>query len=77
MLKWIRQEHGVVQERMAQQVPSDIPDIIEMDELHTHVQKTAAGSSFNRKSKRASKSLQMLDITLILFFNRHLIASPS
>ena len=31
---------------------------------------------FNRRSKRASKSLQMLDITLTLFFNRHLIASP-
>jgi IS1 family transposase len=31
---------------------------------------------FNRKSKRASKSLEMLDITLTLFFNRHLIASP-
>lgn len=31
---------------------------------------------FNRKSKRASKSLQMLDITLTLFFNRHLIQSP-
>jgi len=31
---------------------------------------------FNRKSKRASKSLHMLEITLTLFFNRHLIVSP-
>ena len=31
---------------------------------------------FNRKSKRASKSLEMLEITLTLFFNRHLIESP-
>jgi insertion element IS1 protein InsB len=28
---------------------------------------------FNRRSKRYSKSLQMLDLTLTLFFNRHLI----
>lgn len=32
---------------------------------------------FNRRSKRFSKSLQMLEITLDLFFNRHLIASPA
>ncbi len=31
---------------------------------------------FMRKSKRFSKTAQMLDITLALFFNRHLIASP-
>ena len=31
---------------------------------------------FNRRSKRFSKSLHMLDATLTLFFNRHLIASP-
>lgn len=30
---------------------------------------------FNRRSKRASKTLQMLDITLTIFFNRHLITS--
>lgn len=32
---------------------------------------------FNRRSKRFSKSHQMLDITLALFFNRHLIESPT
>ena len=31
---------------------------------------------FNRRSKRFSKSNQMLDVTLSLFFNRHLIPSP-
>jgi IS1 family transposase len=31
---------------------------------------------FNRRSKRFSKTHQMLDITLTLFFNRHLITSP-
>lgn len=31
---------------------------------------------FNRRSKRFSKTHQMLDITLALFFNRHLITSP-
>lgn len=31
---------------------------------------------FNRRSKRFSKTHQMLQITLDLFFNRHLIESP-
>lgn len=31
---------------------------------------------FNRRSKRFSKSIEMLSITLDLFFNRHLITSP-
>jgi IS1 family transposase len=31
---------------------------------------------FNRRSKRTSKTHQMLDITLTLFFNRNLIMSP-
>lgn len=31
---------------------------------------------FMRRSKRFSKTAQMLDITLTLFFNRHLIPSP-
>lgn len=31
---------------------------------------------FNRRSKRFSKTLHMLEVTLTLFFNRHLIASP-
>jgi IS1 family transposase len=31
---------------------------------------------FNRRSKRTSKTLQMLDITLTMFFNRNPISSP-
>ncbi|MBJ7577149.1 IS1 family transposase, partial [Devosia sp. MC532] len=31
---------------------------------------------FNRRTKRVSKTMQMLEITLNLFFNRHLIRSP-
>ena len=31
---------------------------------------------FNRRSKRFSKTHQMLDVTLNLFFNRHLMVSP-
>ena len=31
---------------------------------------------FNRRSKRFSKTHHMLDVTLTMFFNRHLIASP-
>ena len=33
-------------------------------------------SRFNRRSKRHSKSWQMLAITLDLFFNRHLLPCP-
>jgi transposase-like protein len=46
VLKWIRKEHGVVQERMAQRsLPAqrDAPDIIEMDEIYTYVQKNGSG----------------------------------
>jgi IS1 family transposase len=32
---------------------------------------------FNRRSKRYSKSLEMLDYSLSLFFNRHLITAIS
>jgi IS1 family transposase len=32
---------------------------------------------FNRRSKRTSKTLQMLNITLTMFFNRTLIQSPN
>lgn len=46
VLKWIRKEHGLVQQRMAQQLPavqSSGPDIIEMDEIYTYVQKNVSG----------------------------------
>jgi IS1 family transposase len=32
---------------------------------------------FNRRSKRTSKTHQMLDITLTIFFNQNLLTSPS
>jgi IS1 family transposase len=32
---------------------------------------------FNRRSKRASKTHHMLELTLHMFFNRNLIGSPS
>ena len=45
VLTWIRKEHAALQQRLAQQgpVPADGPDIIEMDEIYTYVQKNAAG----------------------------------
>jgi hypothetical protein len=45
VLTWIRKEHAMVQQRLAEQgpVPADGPDIIEMDEIYTYVQKNDAG----------------------------------
>ena len=44
VLKWIRKEHEAVQRRLAQQAPvTSGPDIIEMDEIYTYVQKNDAG----------------------------------
>ena len=45
VLTWIRKEHAALQQRLAQQgpVPADGPDIIEMDEIYTYVQKNGAG----------------------------------
>jgi len=46
VLKWIRKEHGVVQQRLAEQAPPRQalgPDIIEMDEIYTYVQKNGSG----------------------------------
>lgn len=45
VLTWIRKEHAVLAQRMAEEGPaqSDGPDIIEMDEIYTHVQKNNAG----------------------------------
>lgn len=51
VLTWIRKEHALVQQRMARQpppVPSDGPDIIEMDEIYTYVQKNDSGPSSGR-----------------------------
>ena len=45
VLIWIRKEHAAVQQRLAQQAGVQVegPDIIEMDEIYTYVQKNAAG----------------------------------
>ena len=45
VLTWIRKEHAALQQRLAEQAPveADGPDIIEMDEIYTYVQKNAAG----------------------------------
>jgi transposase-like protein len=45
VLTWIRKEHAALQQRLADQgrVQVDEPDIIEMDEIYTYVQKNDAG----------------------------------
>jgi transposase-like protein len=46
VLNWIRKEHGAVEQRLAQPTPpiqSELPDIIEMDEIYTDVQKNGSG----------------------------------
>ena len=45
VLGWIRKEHAAVQQRLVGQGPAqaDGPDIIEMDEIYTYVQKNVAG----------------------------------
>ena len=50
VLTWIRKEHAVLQQRLAEQAPvsADGPDIIEMDEIYTYVQKKMPGSSLDR-----------------------------
>ena len=47
VLKWIRKDHGALQQRLAQAVPvpSEAPDTIEMDEIYTCVQKNSRGRS--------------------------------
>ena len=45
VLKWIRKEHEALQQRLAQDKPvqSEGPDVIEMDEIYTYVQKNSSG----------------------------------
>jgi hypothetical protein len=45
VLNWIRKEHAALQQRLTRQAPvqADGPDIIEMDEIYTYVQKNSAG----------------------------------
>lgn len=45
VLRWIRKEHQAVQARLAQATPVEAgqPDVIEMDEIYTFVQKNSSG----------------------------------
>ena len=45
VLTWIRKEHAALQQRLAEPGPAQAagPDIIEMDEIYTYVQKNDAG----------------------------------
>ena len=45
VLTWIRKEHAALKQRLAEQAPvhTEEPDIIEMDEIYTYVQKNDAG----------------------------------
>lgn len=49
VLRWIRKEHDTIQARLADAKPSagNPPDVIEMDEIYTFVQKTAARCSLD------------------------------
>lgn len=48
VLKWIRQAHAHVQQRLAEARPAapDHPDIIAFDEIYTYVQKNERAPSF-------------------------------
>ena len=45
VLNWIRKEHAAMQRQLAQIAASDVgvPDVIEMDEIYTYVQKNSSG----------------------------------
>ena len=45
VLRWIRKEHAVLQARLAQAGSAETaqPDVIEMDEIYTFVQKNSSG----------------------------------
>lgn len=70
--KWIRKVQKALDEQLARalrQVGEQVPDIIES--ANSSIRDNFA--RFNRRSKRHSKSWNMLAITLDLFFNRHLL----
>ena len=43
VLTWIRKEHAALQQRLGQAAPVEeaLPDVIEMDEIYTYVQKNS------------------------------------
>lgn len=60
-----------------------VPEAHVQSKAHTHRIESSNASirdnlaRFNRRSKRYSKSWQMLEASLLLFFNRHLIPKPT
>ena len=43
VLKWIRKEHAAIQQQASKAEPAgNVPDIIEMDEIYTYVQKNSS-----------------------------------
>lgn len=62
VLKWIRKEHDVLQQRPAQAGPATPgePDIIEMDEIYTYVQKkqqrAVIWTAYSRRQKQGERS---------------------
>jgi transposase-like protein len=64
VLKWIRKAHKALAEQLAQaasQVEEQMPDIIEMDEIYTYVQKNTAAPSYGLLI--AGDSVALLRIT--------------
>lgn len=64
VLKWIGKAHRALAERLgraAAQLASELPDIIEMDEIYTFVQKNSSGPSFGLLI--AGDSVALLRIT--------------
>ena len=59
VLRWIRKEHAAVQARLAEVRPAEDmpPDIIEMDEIYTFVQKNSSGPSSGPPSAAGSAAL--------------------
>ena len=59
---------------------NNIPEPHTMTKKETHLTESSNSSirdnlaRFNRKTKRYSKTIEMLEITLNLFFNKHLLA---
>jgi IS1 family transposase len=81
VLRWIRQEHASLQQRLAFD-RLGISDPHPQTKAETHLIEASNSSirdnlaRFNRRTKRFFKSHPMLDMTSTLFFNRHLPTSP-
>jgi transposase-like protein len=56
VLKWIRKDHALLKQKLAHAAPVDTgeADVIEMDEIYTYVQKTAARGNLDGVQPPAS-----------------------